>query len=103
MAVHFKFYRKFSFYQLVLGCEVEFDPFGDVILDHEGVSPTEEPFGSVNARTRQVPVGTAELSGSVMVLPPAPWSASCARRNSTPSGRSITNVSGPPVTALDRK
>ena len=33
-------------------------------------------FGSVNARTRQVPVGTAELSGSVMLRPPAPWSAS---------------------------
>ena len=28
------------------------------------VSPTDEPLGSVNARTRQVPVGTAELSGN---------------------------------------
>ena len=27
------------------------------------VSPTDAPFGSVKARTRQVPVGTAELSG----------------------------------------
>ena len=64
------------------------------------VSPTDEPFGSVKARTRQVPVGTAELSGSVMLRPPAPWSGRTALRNSTPSGRSITSVSGPPVTAL---
>ena len=64
------------------------------------VSPTEEPFGSVKARTRQVPVGTAELSGTDSVRPPAPWSASTARRYSTPSGRSITRVIGPPVTAL---
>ena len=28
------------------------------------VSPTDEPLGSVKARTRQVPVGTAELSGT---------------------------------------
>ena len=30
------------------------------------VSPTDEPLGSVKARTRQVPVGTAELSGTAM-------------------------------------
>ena len=35
-----------------------------------------------------------------MVRPPAPWSGSTARRYSTPSGRSITMVSGVPVTAL---
>ena len=64
------------------------------------VSPTDDPFGSVKARTRQVPVGTAELSGTAMERPPAPWSGSTARRNSTPSGRSITSVSGPPVMAL---
>ena len=64
------------------------------------VSPTAEPFGSVKARTRQVPVGTAEFSGSVRLRPPAPWSGSTARRNSTPSGRSTTKVSGPEVTAL---
>ena len=64
------------------------------------VSPTEAALGSVKARTRQVPVGTAELSATAMVRPPAPWSGSTARRYSTPSGRSITSVSGVPVMAL---
>ena len=35
-------------------------------------TPTDEPLGSVNARTRQVPAGTAEFSGTASVLPPAP-------------------------------
>src|SRR5215510_5708591 len=35
------------------------------------VSPAEVPLGSVKARTRQVPVGTAELSAIDSVLPPA--------------------------------
>ena len=64
------------------------------------VSPTELPLGSVKARARQVPVGTAELSVTAKVRPPAPWSGNTARRNSTPSGRSITMVRGPPVMAL---
>ena len=65
------------------------------------VSPTALPLGSVKARARQVPVGTAELSGN---------GHGCGRRRpgraarrggySTPSGRSITRVSGAPVMAL---
>ena len=58
--------------------------------DHSGVLilPTEAPLGSLKARTRHVPVGTAEFSAIDMLRPPAPWSGSTARRYSTPSGRS---------------
>src|ERR1700723_3332695 len=40
------------------------------------VSPIAEAFGSVNARTRQVPVGTAELSATASARPPAPRQSS---------------------------
>ena len=36
LAVDLKFHRSFSLDQLLLGRDVEFDPLGDVILDHEG-------------------------------------------------------------------
>ena len=36
VARHLQFNRNLSFDLLLLGCHFEFDPLGDVILDHEG-------------------------------------------------------------------
>jgi len=36
MAIDLKFYRSISFNCLVFGRYIEFDPFGNIILDHEG-------------------------------------------------------------------
>ena len=48
-----------------------------VVADDRGstmkvVWPTDAPLGSTNARTRQVPLGTAELSATASERPPAP-------------------------------
>ena len=39
------------------------------------VSPTGGRFGSVKARTRQVPVAAEATSGTLKLRPPRPWSA----------------------------
>ena len=41
-----------------------------------------------------MPVEADATIGTLMERPPRPWSATSARRYSTPSGRAITNVSG---------
>jgi hypothetical protein len=53
----------------------------DQTLTAPSSSPTDEPFGSVNARARQVPLNTAEFGGKAMLRPPTPWSANIERRN----------------------
>ena len=63
-------------------------------------SPTGGRFGSVKARTRQVPVGADDDQRDRQRAPAdALIGHDRARRYSTPSGRSTTSVSGTPSAA----
>jgi len=72
MAVDLEFHRSFSLDLLILGRKLEFDAFGDVILDHEGGFAHGRCLGVGERPHPPGPVGTAELSGTAMLRPPAP-------------------------------